>query len=76
MEKLNRIIDEWGRMLARLYQDDLMRCKSIEEVNQINYAYGPLLSAYPNLERHSLAAKNRIHTVEMEKVKSWSNQMN
>lgn len=76
MDKLNKMVNEWSRMLARMYQQDLMQCKTIEEVERIDYCYGPLLQTNPELIRHSLGAKNRIHAIEMEKVKSWDNQMN
>ena len=76
MEKLNKMLDEWGRMLARTYKEDLMNCKTIEEVDRIDYCYGPLLQTNPDLIRHSISAKNRIHAIEMQKVKSWNNQLN
>ena len=76
MNNLRRMLDEWTAMLARTYQQDLMRCKTIEEVDRICHTYGPLLATNPELQRHAISAKNRIHAIEMQKVKSWNNQLN
>lgn len=70
------MLDEWTAMLARTYQQDLMSCKTIEEVNRIDYCYGPLLQTNPELAIHSLGAKKRIHAIEMEKLESFKNQVN